>query len=227
MAEHTHLSLRQTAHLVRSSVAQQLPARRVIRNWVRSKILDTRLARDVSFADLRHDDRPVHRAEGYGGQSIEAFPPYTFYLLHETGSAEKAEERYRAWYREQFDKYLFMEKPVGGMKNGSLYRLVVALHQRQQVPLSGPRPAFREDLVEQAIRLRVNERFGLLHSIKQKGYRRSPADPVVGVVRADHVYLSSGHHRAAALRAIRKSVVPGVLVLSPTARYVFRRLRIA
>jgi predicted DNA-binding transcriptional regulator AlpA len=194
---------------------------------VRSKILDTRLARDVSFADLRHDDRPVHRAEGYGGQPIEAFPPYSFYLLREMGKTEEAEERYHAWYREQFDRYRYMEKPVGGMKNGSLYRLVVQLHHRQQVPLSGSRLAFREDLIDQAIRLRVEERFGLLSSIKDKGYERSPADPVVGVARAHHVYLSSGHHRAAALRAIQRSVVPGVLVLSPTARYFFRRLRIA
>ncbi|HKE15690.1 MAG TPA: hypothetical protein VKB80_12520 [Kofleriaceae bacterium] len=198
-----------------------------MRNWVRAKIMDTRMARDVCFADLRHDDRPVHRAEGYGGQPIDAFPPCRFYALHEAGDLEQAEDEYRAWYREQFDRYRYMEKPVGGMKNGSLYRLVVSLHQRNKLPLEGPRPAFRDALVDQAIRMRVEERFGLLSSIKNKGYARSPADPVVGVAREGHVYLSSGHHRAAALRAIRRNAVPGVLVLSPTARYFFRRLRIA
>lgn len=227
MAETNQLKLRRTAYLVGSSVAQVFPARRVIRTWVRSKILDTRLARDVSFAALRHDDKPVHRAEGYGGQPIEEFPPFRFYELREAGRLEEAYERYHAWYREQFDRYRYMEKPVGGMKHGSLYRLVVALHERQQVPLSGPRPTFREDIVDRAIHQRVEERFQLLSSIKLRGYERTPGDPVVGITRNGHVYLSSGHHRAAALRAIEKRAVPGVLVLSPATRYVFRRLRIA
>jgi hypothetical protein len=190
-------------------------------------MLDTLLAKEVSFVELRHDDKPVHRTEGYGGQPIEAFPPFRFYRLHETGQPHEAYEQYRAWYREQFDRYMHTEKAIGGMRNGSLYRLVVALHQRGLVPLSGERPAFRRDLVDRAIRQRVDDRFQLLDSIKQRGYVRSPSDPVVGVARADRVYLSSGHHRAAVLRAIRKPGVPGVLVLSPTARRVLRRLRIA
>lgn len=226
MADTTHVSLRRTAHVVGSSVAQALPARRV-RNWVRSSILETRLSRDVSFDDLRHDDKPVHKAEGYGGQPIASFPPYRFYRLRETGHEEQAWECYRAWYREQFDKYMYMEKAVGGMKNGSLYRLVVALHERENEPLSGPRPTFREDLIDRAIALRVKQRFELLDSIKRQGYQTSGADPVIGVARAGHVYLSSGHHRAAALRAMEKDAVPGMLVLSPVARFVFRRLRLA
>jgi hypothetical protein len=227
MAETNQLNLRRTVHLVGSSVAQVLPARRVIRNWVRGKILDTRLARDLPFADLRHDDKPVHRAEGYGGEPIEEFPPFRFYRLREVGRVGEAYDRYREWYREQFDRYRYMEKGVGGMKHGSLYRLVVALHEREQGPLTGSRPSFRDDLIDRAIQQRVEERFQLLNSIKQRGYERAPGDPVVGVARDGHVYLSSGHHRAAALRAIERRIVPDVLVLSPAARYLFRRLRIA
>jgi hypothetical protein len=205
------------------TIAQSVPLRQALRNLVRAR----RLTRKVFFADLRHDDKQVHRAEGYGGKPIEAFPPFRFYLLRETGHREQAYEQFRAWYHEQFDRYMRTEKSVGGMKNGSLYRLVVAFHERTRVSWSDPAPAFRRDLVDRAIEQRVEERFQLLDSIKQRGYVRSSVDPVVGVARDDRVYLSSGHHRAAALRAIRSPSVPGVLVLSPTARRVLRGLRIA
>jgi hypothetical protein len=192
---------------------------------VRSRLLKSWLARAVLIANLRHDDKPVHRAEGYGGEAIEAFPPFRFFALREAGQAQQAETEYRTWYRAQFDKYMHLEKSVGGMKNGSLYRMVVALHNHAQAPLSGQRPAFRHDLIDRAIQLRVAERFQLLSSIKH-GYVRSINHPVVGVARGGHVYLSSGHHRAAALWAIQKQALPSVLVLSPTARYMFRQLKI-
>jgi hypothetical protein len=185
------------------------------------------LARDVSFADLRHDDKPVHKAEGYGGQPIDAFPPCRFFRLREAGSADQARDQYHAWYREQFDRYRFMEKAVGGMKNGSLYRLVAKLHEGEGEPLSAERPTFRDDLIDRAIELRVRQRFELLDSIKQQGYQSAGPDRVIGISRGGRVYLSGGHHRAAALLAINEGVMPGVLVLSPATRTLLRQVGLA
>jgi len=202
-------------------------ARRKLSRLIREIPL-ARFVRDVPIEQLRHDDKQAHVAEGYGGRPIELFPPFQFFALHESGRADEARAQFHAWYRRQFDKYSGVGKDAGGMRNGSLYRLVVAEHARLGIELAPGQPAFRTDIVDEAIRARVEQRFEFLRSIKERGYDRSRTDPVIGIARgADTVHLTGGHHRAAALKALGQPVLPGVVVLSPVARYVFRKLRIA
>ena len=181
---------------------------------------------DVPLEKLRHDTKPIHLAEGFGGQPIEFFPPYRFFRLYQEQRYEEARDQFRAWYREQFRKYSSIGKNVGGMRKGSLYRLVAAEHSRHGLTVSNG-AQFKEQLVENAIAMRVEQRLELLAAISKSGYDPKRADTVVGLARSGGaIYLTGGHHRAAALKAIGEKVLPGVIVLSPRMRYVLKRIRL-
>ena len=112
------------------------------------------------------------------------------------------------------------------MRNGSLYRLVAAEHRRHGLTVSNG-SGFKQQIIEDAIAQRVEQRLELLTAIRNKGYDPKRADPVVGVVRpGGTIYLTGGHHRAAALSVIGGNVLPGVFVFSPMMRHVFKKLRL-
>lgn len=196
-----------------------------LRRRLRAAILRA-LARDVPMAQVRHDDRPVFVAEGYGGRPIEEFPPCGFYGLALAGREEEARAAWRAWYREQFRKHGREPKRDGGMRGGTLYRLVAALCAEDGVPFDGDVDAVPEPTLARAIERRVGERLDLLASIRTHGYLLSRSTPVLALRRSGAVYLTGGQHRAAALRALGHDTMPQLSVFSPALLRALKRIRV-
>jgi hypothetical protein len=181
------------------------------------------VARDVPLGEVRHDDRPVFVAEGYGGRPIEAFPPYRFYRLFHEGSRDEASDRFSDWYVEQFRKYGSAPKRLGGMQNGTFHRLLSSIAGGDPGALLPPESA-GDDLVRRAAVLRVEQRMALFEAIRDLGYQLARAKPVLGVRKERNVYLTGGHHRAAALRVLGQGSLPQVSVFLPRALRTLKRL---
>ncbi|HEU0030812.1 MAG TPA: hypothetical protein VFQ53_09265 [Kofleriaceae bacterium] len=176
---------------------------------------------------LRHDDKHVFAQEGYGGQPIEDNPTYRFFLAYVQGRVDDARRGFEAFYADQFARYGFVSKGKGGMFGGSLFREVMRQHAAAGRALDRDRPVFCPDIVTRAIARRVQQRFELLHSIERDGYQPSIADPVIGVLQDDGtIFIEGGAHRAAALLALDREVMPGVLVMTARTRHVLRTLRV-
>ncbi len=195
------------------------------RKAVRLLIL-RRLARDVPFEQVRHDARAVHLEEGYGGRPIECFPPFTFYRSFADGRSEEAIASFRSWYREQFTKYARVPKRLGGMQNGSLYRLVASQCAAEGLPFPVDDPSTSIGPLERAIALRVSQRIELFVSIRDKGFLPAASTPILGIRRTGRVYLTGGHHRAAALRVLGHATFPRVSVFDPALLRALKALRI-
>lgn len=183
------------------------------------------LARDVSLDEIRHDDRPVYVFEGYGGRPIERFPPFRFYRLLHEGRRDEAFEGFSAWYIDQFRRYGCVAKKLGGMQNGSFHRLLLSVSGVD----SGTVLALgstSEDLLRRAAVLRVEQRMALFEGIRELGYQVGRAKPVLGVRRDRNVYLTGGHHRAAALKVLGQPSFPRVSVFPPRALRTLKSLRI-
>jgi hypothetical protein len=197
------------------------PTRRAVR-----RLILERLARDVPLEQIRHDDRAVHRKEGYGGRPIESFPPFSFYRLFAEGRSEEAIASFRSWYREQFRRYAEVPKRLGGMQHGSLHRLVASQCAAEGLPFRADEPASASGPLERAIALRVSQRIELLVSIRDAGFLPAASTPILGIARRDGVYLTGGHHRAAALRVLGHATLPSVSVFDPSLHRALKALRI-
>jgi hypothetical protein len=183
------------------------------------------LARDVSLDQVRHDDRPVYCFEGYGGRPISCFPPFQFYRLFHEGRRDEAFERFSDWYVDQFRKYASVPKKLGGMQNGSFHRLLLSVSGGD----SGTLPALgstSEGLLRRAAMLRVEQRMALFEGIRDLGYQLGRPKPVLGVRRDRNVYLTGGHHRAAALTVLGQQSFPRVSVFPPRALRTLKSLHI-
>jgi hypothetical protein len=190
-----------------------------IRKALRLRILHA-LEREVPIGDLRHDDRPVFVAEGYGGRPIEHFPPYRFYGLVAEGRREEAAHRFAAWYTEQFHKYAQVPKKLGGMRGGTLYRLVAAVCEEAGVPFEGDASRAEHPLAE-AIARRVDQRIALFADLAANGWVRERTTPILGIRRGALVFLTGGQHRLAALAVLGRPTMP-VSVFGPAT---LRRLK--
>jgi hypothetical protein len=184
------------------------------------------LARDVPLERVRHNDRPVYVAEGYGGRPIEHFPPYGFFRLFAAGEGEEAFARFCAWYGEQFRRYAGVSKQVGGMQGGTLHRLLAEVCREAGTALPADPLAADPALLEEAIGRRVRQRFDLLESIRSEGYRAERGKPVLAVRRGEDAVLLGGHHRAAVQSVLGSEVLPGVSVFQPTAFRALKRLAV-
>jgi hypothetical protein len=196
-----------------------------VRSVIRDRVL--RGARhDVSLERLRHNDRPVYVAEGYGGRPIECFPPCRFFRLHEDGRPEEASAAFCDWYRVQFRKYAGVPKRLGGMQNGTLHRLLAEVCREAGVLLPSDPAAVDGSLLERAIALRVAQRFELLQAIRRDGYLPTRAKAVLAWRRGEDVVLTGGHHRAAALQVLDREALPAVSVFPAQAFRSLKRLGI-
>jgi hypothetical protein len=195
-----------------------------LRTALRRQLLAS-LARDVPLEQIRHDDRPVYRSEGYGGRPIESFPPFRFYRLFHEGRRDEAFETFSAWYVDQFRKYASVPKKLGGMQNGSFHRLLLSISGGDSGTVLAPGSP-SEDLLRRAAMRRVEQRVALFEDIRDLGYQLARAKPVLGVRRDRNVYLTGGHHRAAALKVLGQPSLPRVSVFPPRALRTLKRLRI-
>lgn len=175
----------------------------------------------VPFSSIRHNDLSCYVEEGYGGKAIECWPVYDFYCDYLKGNKKTAHEAFRLWYHDQLKKYHNVSKDLGGMYRGTLY---VLIEKRSGTHFKSAGP----ETVDAAICERVTQRFALLESIQRDGY-----DPTIervdGVHKHGQVYLTGGHHRAAALRALGEERFPGILVFPHQIIYnsftVIRRIK--
>jgi len=191
-----------------------------IRKALRVRILAA-VDREVPIADLRHDDRPVFVAEGYGGRAIEHFPPYRFYRVVAEGRREEAAHHFAAWYAEQFSKYADVPKKLGGMRGGTLHRLAARVCEEAGVPFEGG--ASRADgPLGVAIARRVEQRIALFEDIQANGFQRARSTPVLGTRRGALVYLTGGQHRAAALAVLGRPTMPVSVFAPATLRHLKR-----
>jgi hypothetical protein len=194
-----------------------------IRKALRVRILAA-VDREVPIADLRHDDRPVFVAEGYGGRAIEHFPPYRFYRVVAEGRREEAAHHFAAWYAEQFSKYADVPKKLGGMRGGTLHRLAARVCEEAGVPFEAG--ASRADgPLGVAIARRVEQRIALFEDIQANGFQRARSTPVLGMRRGALVYLTGGQHRAAALAVVGRPTMP-VSVFAPATLRRLKRAKI-
>lgn len=183
------------------------------------------VARDVCLDEVRHNERPVYVAEGYGGQPIECFPPFRFYRLFHDGRADEARAGFAAWYVEQFRKYASVPKSLGGMQNGTLHRLLRSLAGDEGGAAPAP-GAVGEDLLRRAAALRVEQRLALFEGIRDLGYQLGRTTPVLAVRRNGHVYLTGGHHRAAALAVLGQRELPHVSIFRAPVLGALKGLRV-
>ena len=161
---------------------------------------------------LLHDDKIAYDREGQGGKPVWQWPIYNFFKLYYNDGKAEAEKHFADWYKEQYTKYSITDKSKGGMKNGSLDKLI------KSAKFSGDKG------FEQAVVSRVRQRFSLLESIRDKGYLPNPNTPVMAIKRRNQYVLFAGHHKVAVLAVLGYTHVPDVVVFRSWLHYKFFRL---
>lgn len=181
---------------------------------------------DICFDVIRHDDKHCYVIEGFGGQPVVKWPIYRFYDQYLRGNRDLAAMEYEAWYMDQITKYCHISKSSGGMKKGSLYKLIETLHHKKSIIFDGILTNANQNIIEEAIRERVGYRFMLLESIMKEGYQPNSCDRIIGVKKNGSVFLKGGHHRTAILKALGYSKVPDVIVYPSNTLYlIMKRIR--
>jgi hypothetical protein len=177
------------------------------------------LTQKVYLLKIRHNDCKYYLAEGYGGKSLEYWPVTVFYKKFISGNTMQAAIDFTDWYEVQLDKYATKSKSDGGMKNGSLYRLI---EKRTGKNFDNSSKQERRKIIEE----RVTQRFNLLVDIQKNGYCPVKAEQIFAFKRDDLIYLKGGHHRAAALLALGEESIPDILVFPSQLVYnVFAYIR--
>ena len=173
----------------------------------------------ILFTQLRHNNLPAYKTEGYGGKEIEAWPVYGFFHTYLTGDVVGATEAYVSWYMEQLERYGEVAKRKGGMRHGSLYCLI----EKETGKPFDEAYAIEKEMM---IRKRVAQRFQLLTRIVGEGYDPRKGERIEAVRDGTVVYLKGGHHRAAIVRALGDEEMPGLFVFPhPIVYAVYSFLR--
>ena len=181
---------------------------------------------DICFDVIRHDDKHCYVIEGFGGQPVEKWPIYRFYDQYLRGNRDMAAKEYETWYLDQFTKYSQIPKSSGGMKKGSLYKLIETLHHSRSIMFDGNLKSADQKIIEEAIRERVGYRFMLMESIMKEGYHPNRRDRIIGVKKNGSVFLKGGHHRTAILKTLGYPKVPDVIVYPNDTLYlIMKRIR--
>ena len=181
---------------------------------------------DICFDVIRHDDKHCYIIEGFGGQPVEKWPIYRFYDQYLTGNRDLATMEYETWYLDQFTKYSQISKSSGGMKKGSLYKLIETLHHSKSIIFDGNLKNADLKIIEAAIRDRVVYRFMLMESIMKEGYQPGRCEDIIGVKKNGSVFLKGGHHRTAILKTLGYPKVPDVIVYPNDTLYlIMKRIR--
>jgi hypothetical protein len=164
--------------------------------------------RTVPISAVKCENRKVAIEEGWGRQSIDHFPPCGFYKLFFDGFEEEAIAKMKEWYYHRLIEMRLcdVEKLDGGMYNGSLFKLIVSLHQANGLNLKQDLRNADRSIIRQAITTRVEERFKLLKSIRSHGYSCA-WDYISTKVDKNQYILIDGHHRVAALQTCGYSSV--------------------
>jgi hypothetical protein len=168
--------------------------------------------RPVPIRLIRHDDQPCFMQEGHGGKPVEDWPIYSFFSRYLNGEREAATRAFHDWYLVQYERYWNAPKSLGGMRGGSLSRLLKAMHAEHGLSFDGDPSKAEQQVLEGAVLRLVRRRFDLADDIRTNGYDEAAGIPVEGVRRLDKVFLTGGHHRVAILRALGRTSVPAVVI---------------
>jgi len=136
---------------------------------------------------------------GFGSTHIKNLPSYNFFKKY-LKNPDKAKIDYINWYNTHFkdNKGWNIPKKKGGWLGGSLYKEVNVKFQKFGVILNSNNLSVYNDLVEEAMLIRVNHYFNLFKSIKENGYNPS-LQPIKAKKSNGLYYLLNGHHRIAIL----------------------------
>lgn len=154
----------------------------------------------VPLSAVKCERKKVAIEEGWGGQTIDRFPPCGFYKMFSEGSEKKAVAEMERWYYERLVERRLCDvaKIDGGMRDGSLFKLIETLHRADGIDLKEDLSNASESFIRGAIKTRVLERFELLESIRLHGYS-CVWNYISTKKEGNHYILIDGHHRAAAL----------------------------
>ena len=168
----------------------------------------------------------VSNSEGWGGKPIEYFPPFGFFLSYHRGKHSSAERDFSEWYYEQFLKkeYALVPKRNGGMFDGSLFNEVARLDPAIRVQLAhGQLSELDVQLVWQAIRNRVHQRWQLYISIAEEGFIPARGNCISVASIDGKLEIQNGHHRLAILKILGYQSAP-MLPLPATLDTLRKRL---
>jgi hypothetical protein len=118
----------------------------------------------------------------------------------------------KQWYHDRLvvRKLCVVSKAEGGMQGGSLFRLLKKMHKSIGIDLKADLQNGDTNLIMKGIEVRVAERFQLLKSISQNGYK-DLRDPVFLIKTEDYYTIVNGHHRIAAMAAYNHNLIKGVV----------------
>jgi hypothetical protein len=168
--------------------------------------------RPVAIDVIRHDDKPCFLGEGHGGKPVEYWPVFRFFSLYLSGSREAGFDGFCEWYKEQYSRYWNTPKEYGGVRGGSMFRLIRSMHEKNGLSFDGDPVTASPEIFDEAVRERVRQRFELADAIRTHGYQTSAGSTAYGVRKNGAVMLIGGHHRAAILRALEHTSIPAVAV---------------
>ena len=156
----------------------------------------------VPIYQIRSEIKEVSISEGWGGKQIQYFPIYKFYELYLSGNKKKAKEDMTAWYYNRFvvNKLYLVSKKQGGMLKGSLYKLVVREHDKQGIIINDELSNARDEIINDSIEKKVEQRFALLESIHNNGFYKTNK-PLILHKENNLYYILSGHHRITSMAA--------------------------
>lgn len=153
--------------------------------------------------DMRCNKKPIAQRQGFSAKTIDHFPPCKFFKMY-LSNPEKSFQAFCEWYKEWFveNEVWRISKRQGGMRTGALIRTVKHLHeQRYGFVLEDMRRADK-NLVEEAIRVRVQYYFDLFNTIRKNGFNSTFDPPVYCFFKKGLYYIHDGHHRVSALWAL-------------------------
>ena len=168
---------------------------------------------DLDISNLLHDDKEVYVKEGHGGKAVWEWPIYHFFQHYYSGEKVEARKQFADWYIDQYKKYGNVKSSEGGMKGGSLDRIV-------------QKKGLKSNEIYLAIQERVSQRFDLFDNIDLNGYNPNLIDPVkVYKINSNQYILFGGHHRVACLAVLNYKEVPGVILFNNELSYLWFRFQ--
>ena len=94
---------------------------------------------EIPIDKVRNEIREVSVKEGWGGKTIEHFPPSSFFRMYLDGNQAEAKQGMEDWYFDRFinKKFYLCAKRKGGMAGGSLFIRIAREHEKEGIDLKG------------------------------------------------------------------------------------------
>lgn len=187
----------------------------------------TKLLSHVPIENIRTESTPDSIKHGWAHQPIHCHPSYPFFKLYLEGNPAEALQAMSDYYynRAIHNGLIYVSKKEGGIKGGSAYQTIVEIHRMNGITLDKELSNLDLALVAQGFEERIRERFKMIDSIKNNGFK---VRYFIHAEEHDALYvLSDGHHRAVALYLLGYTHIPLNINQSPLLnrlRRIFRSI---